>query len=298
LRTTLQARSAGPIAYRALNVKTAPVGEIAGTFSDSFYIRTFLDELVFVTSLPVKSPITVNLASAADFERLLELHGQVFLDETSLRVGATVTIDFHGASIQQPKPDLSSTQIEWLSEALYLATTILSIVDTHQSVLDHASIAYKGTRQFFQTGILSLRHAGESETFLKTAEEIVGLGSGFTPSGDDVLSGFLCAYNSLSQAVGYEKILMDFHSLKRNTHWISAKLLDYMQHGVCDDQVAQLVGSTNTDEFIVALESLLPRGHTSGIDVSTGCVLGLSLLADVANDRHGTETVIRRLGLS
>jgi hypothetical protein len=299
LRAILQARNVGPIAFRAIkNLKAGFVGEVAASFTNSFYIRTSNDELIFVTGLPVKSPITVNLNSSDDFERLLRPPVPVFFEKAELRVGDDLTVDLRGASTQPDQPDLSTLQIGQLQEALYTAATILTIVDTHQSVLDQASIAYSGAEQFVRTGILSLRDTGDSEPFLETAEEIVGLGPGFTPSGDDVLGGLLGTYNSLSRAVRRPKILLDFESLKKSTNWISAKLLDYMQREVFDDQVAHLVrsaGSGNKEEFIVALETLLPRGHTSGVDISVGALLALSVLRDVASNGH---EIVRRLGFS
>lgn len=301
MRTTLQATGIGPIAYRALKNKTGRAGEVANSFPKSFYIRTFNDELVFVTGLPVKSPITINLDSPVDFDHLAKPRGRVFLNGTDLRIGDDLAIDLHGVPTQPNRPELSASKIGQLREALYIGTAILTIVDTYQSVLDHASIAYRGAEKFFRTGILSLRDTEGSEVFLETAKSIVGLGTGFTPSGDDVLGGFLCTYNSLSRTVGYHRVMMDFQILKKNTNWISAKLVDYMQHGVCDDQVAQLVNSAasaDEDEFVLALETLLPRGHASGIDISTGVVLAVSLLRDLANNQHETETIIRRLGLS
>jgi hypothetical protein len=302
LRTILQARSIGQIACGALeSLKPGFVGEIADSFSNSFYIRTTNDDLVFLTRGDLKSPITVNLDSIVDFEHSLEPLGPVFYDQAKLRVGDGLAINLSGASTQPSQPDLSTLQIGQLRDALYIATTILGIVDTDESVLDNGSIAYHGAERFVLTGILSLRDSGDSEPFRKTVKQIVGLGGGFTPSGDDLLAGFLVTYNSLSRVVSRPKILIDFEFLKKSTSWISAKLLDYMQRGAFDDQVAhfiQSIGSANEDEFIIALESLLPRGHTSGVDIAVGSVLAVALLLDLANNGHETETIIHRLGLS
>jgi hypothetical protein len=302
LRTILQARSVGPIAYGALkSLEAGSIGEITNSFQNSFYVRTSDDELIFVTNLPVKSPITVNLDSDANFEHLLKPIGQVFFDNSELRVGDDLAIDLRSASTSPDQPGLSTLKIEKLGGAVHVATAILSIVDTDQSVLDPASIAYKGAEQFVRKGILSLRDAGDSEAFRESAEKIVGLGPGFTPSGDDVLGGLLGTYNSLSRAVRRPKIIFDFEYLNKSTSWISAKLLDYMQREVFDDQVAHLIRSAESadkDGFIVALETLLPRGHTSGLDILVGSVLALSVLRDVASNGHETETTIERLGFS
>lgn len=302
MRTILHARSIGEIAYGAIkSIKAEPFGEIVNSFPNSFYIRTPNDELVFVTGHHLKSPITVNLDWTADFEHSLKPRGRVFLERSELRVEDDLTINLSGAAAQATRPDVLPMHIGQFRDALYVATTILSIVDADQSVLDNRSIAHRGVCQFVLAGILPLLDSDNCEPFRRTAEIIVGLGAGFTPSGDDVLAGFLATYNSLSRTVSRPKILMDFELLKKRTSWISAKLLDYMQRGVFDDQVACLirsVGSANKDKFVVSLETILPRGHTSGVDIVVGSVLAASLLLDVANNGHETETIVRRLGLS
>jgi len=283
------------------NLKTGSVGEIVSCFANSFYIRTPDDELVFVTNHHLRSPITVNLDSAADFEYSLKPLDPAFFEQAELRVGDNLAIDLSGAPTLANQPNLPILGIEGLREVLYIATTVLAIVDTRQSVLDDRSIAYDGAKQFALTGILPLRDSNNTESFRKTVEGIVGLGVGFTPSGDDLLAGFLATYNSLARAVGRPKILLDFEFLKESTNWISAKLLDYMQREVVDDQVAQLirsVGSVERGDFIIAMENLLPRGHTSGVDIAVGTVLAVTLLLDVATNGYGTEAIIRRLGLS
>ena len=302
MQTTLRATNIGQVAYGTLeSLKAGSFGEIVNCFSNSFYIRTPDEELVFVTSRHLKSPVTINLDSMVDFEHSLKPLDPVFYEQPELRVGDNLTIDVSGATTQASQLDLSVLRIETLREELYIATTILAILDTHQSVLDDRSLAYEGAKQFVFTGILPLRDSNNTELFRKAAGGIVGLGAGFTPSGDDVLAGFLATYNSLSRAMSRPKILMDFEFLKKNTGWISAKLLDYMQREVVDDQVAHLIrsaGSEDKDEFIIALEGLLPRGHTSGVDIAVGSILAVALLLDVSKNGHETEAIVRKLGLS
>jgi hypothetical protein len=42
---------------------------------------------------------------------------------------------------------------------------------------------------------------------------------------------------------------------------------------------------------------LLPRGHTSGIDIAIGAVLGLGVMRDIALRMKETETLARKLDL-
>jgi hypothetical protein len=152
---------------------------------------------------------------------------------------------------------------------------------------------------FVTDGIIPLRRSTGERLFREAALKIVGLGSGFTPSGDDALGGFLAAYNSLAKSIGRAPILFDFPVLQTKTSWISAKLLDYMQRLILDEQVCRVIdsaGKGDEDSLILGFESLLPRGHTSGIDISAGAILALSLIQDIAFEKEETETVATELG--
>jgi hypothetical protein len=115
-----------------------------------------------------------------------------------------------------------------------------------------------------------------------------------------MLGGFLSAYNSLAENIGRQKVLLNLDLLKRKTNWISAKLLDYMQRLVLDQQVSRMIGSAasgNGDGLILATESLLSRGHTSGIDISVGASLGFGIAQDIALNTKRTEILAQKLGL-
>jgi hypothetical protein len=93
---------------------------------------------------------------------------------------------------------------------------------------------------------------------------------------------------------------LEFEALEGKTSWISAKLLDYMQHLVLDEKVDGLIASAvagDGDAMILAVEALLPRGHTSGIDICVGAILALALMKDVAFATDETDRIIDRLGL-
>jgi hypothetical protein len=186
-------------------------------------------------------------------------------------------------------------------ETLQLGSLILMIVDTHLSVLDPAGFAYSGALEFVSKGVVPFRRSGDAEHFCDAAGKIVGLGGGFTPSGDDLLGGFLATYNSFAHEIGRRMVLLDFDFVENRTSWISAKLLDYMQRRVLDDQVSGLLSSAASgeiDDFIEALETLLPRGHTSGIDILVGVILALSLAYDIKSKANEMGVIVRRLGLS
>ena len=305
MRTLLQANCIGALAARSLLVGgSGVVGSVVSAFPNSFYVKTIKNDLIFITNRQLKSPITINLDSAAVVERIVTPLEPVSVDERNIHVGDTATIQLsatipYGNAYNLENPP--AQQFGLTKEALTLSSTILTVIDTSQSVLDSKGLAHEGVRDFVRRGIITLRDSGKAEQFFEPAMKIVGLGSGFTPSGDDVLGGFLSTYNSLAHNINRSKVLLDLDLVQENTNWISAKLMDYMQRQVLDDQVQQLIRSAalgNEDEFILAMETLLPRGHTSGIDISVGAILALCLISDIKGNGRNTESIAQSMGLS
>jgi len=301
---TLRASSIGSLAAQALrDADSEIIGQVLNTFPNSFYVKTLDGELLFVTNHPLKSPITVNVEDTSGLNQLVKPLDQVRLRGREINAGRA-SIDLQATSRYQSEAgqarrfSCGSTEI---ARSLRTASFLLRIVDTSQSVLDPRSFAHAGIAQFVDDGILPFRLPGMERHFHEAALKIVGLGSGFTPSGDDTLGGFLAAYNSLAPAIGRSLILLDFATLQNRSSWISARLLDYMQRLVLDEQVRSLIDSAargDGDALILALETLLPRGHTSGVDISTGALLALVLIHDITFEEHQTEFIATSLGLS
>jgi hypothetical protein len=299
LQTRLKASCIGSLAVQTLkDGPQNPIGIVTNTFPNSFYARTYNDELLFVTNRPLKSPVTVNIDSASNLQQLVKPQAQISVRGREILVGEDVSIHLEDAAQYVPQLDFSmgSAQLVEIREALPTIALILRIINTKDSVLDQGGLTHGPAAEFVQEGIVPLRSSDE-DRFREAASELVGLGSGFTPSGDDMLGGFLAVYNSLAEKIGKQRILLDFDLLEKNTNWISAKLLDYMQRLVLDEQVTRMIQSAASgDELVLAFESLLPRGHTSGIDIATGAVLAFGLAQDIALKTNETEILARRLG--
>ena len=301
----MRANCVGSLVVRALSsVDSGIAGQVVNTFSNSFYVRTVNGELVFVTNRPLQSPITINLDSTFNLEQVAKPMEPVYVREKEIHIGGDALIDVSGAlSCQTPSNPANELCPEFaeIGKALRTVSFILRIIDTSQSVLDPHGLAHKGMADFVSDGVTPLRRSSTEARFREAALKIVGMGSGFTPSGDDTLGGFLASYNSLAKTVGRAPILFDFPLLQAKTGWISAKLLDYMQRLILDEQVRHMIDTAaigDEDDLILALETLLPRGHTSGIDISAGAVLALSLIRDIAFEKRQTEIIARDLGLS
>jgi len=305
LPVTLRTRCIGSLALKALAAQdSAASGQVVSTFSNSFYTKTGKDELVFFTNHALRSPITVNLDATNDLEHLVKPLESLRVRGKEIRIGTDVIVELSAASLYQDRIEPASEHgpgFTRIGPSLQVASWMLGIIETSQSVLDPHALPHSRIVEFVSDGVMPLRSPGTKGRFLDAALKIVGLGLGFTPSGDDILGGFLATHNLFARTIDRAPIILDARLLEERTTWISAKLLDYMQHLILDEQLQRLIESASSedqDALVIALETLLPRGHTSGIDIAVGAILGLSLIRDVVLKKEETEIIARTLGLS
>ena len=291
----------GSLAAQILNeaARSGIVGEIVSVFPNSLYIRATDGELLFVTSRQLRSPITLNLDSTTDFIKTVRAPDRVYLGDGGIRLGESISVTLSRATRFTIQPTSRVHELAISEPTLYLASLILMIIDNDLSVLDQAGLAHVGASKFVSDAVLPFRGSDDVNLVRDAALRIVGLGAGFTPSGDDLLGGFLATYNSFTHLTGRQTIHLQIDSLEIKTNWVSAKLLDYMQRQILDEEVSTLIESSTSQDsdFILALETLLPRGHTSGIDILVGVLLALGVIHDIARETDIATAIVNNLRL-
>jgi hypothetical protein len=141
--------------------------------------------------------------------------------------------------------------------------------------------------------------AGGSLTKVITAaEQLMGLGPGLTPSGDDMLSGVLVALRRLGRASGVSRAVwladwlaatVAFDARTRTTP-ISATLLHCAAQGqACADALAVLRGIAGHQPLAPAVHRLLRLGHTSGADLAWGLRTGLAAVVALGGNPRTTR---------
>ncbi|MBM3179408.1 MAG: DUF2877 domain-containing protein [Chloroflexi bacterium] len=213
-----------------------------------------------------------------------------------------LTIDLRGAPIWEGKipslilPSEQAWSITWrvLNEQQRLKNTELIADDLFQSRSLHppfgqrAGQAEQGSllARRLRQPILQLIAAAEqldSRSAKDAAQNMIGLGPGVTPSGDDVLIGFLAGLHSTAgnekerpafiQTFG-ESLLL----LSEETNEISRTYLYHAIHGQFSSSIIALLDAIhNGDEPRLALVSkeTMRVGHSSGMDSVTGLLIGL-----------------------
>jgi Protein of unknown function (DUF2877) len=109
------------------------------------------------------------------------------------------------------------------------------------------------------------------------ADQLVGLGPGLTPSGDDLLAGTLAALRLLGGDAAFTAALADHVSAVggRRTTALAATLLRLAGQGNVAAEVGQVIKALNGQGSLEdAAGRLHAVGHTSGADLARGLLIG------------------------
>ncbi len=155
--------------------------------------------------------------------------------------------------------------------------------------LFHAS-ARAGVPHKAGEAVRELLHATRRHDLNASAvEALIGLGSGLTPSGDDLLISYLaglwCTVREESKRSQFIPSLgeMIIH-LSSKTNDISRTYLYHAAQGQVSSRMANLAEAICRGENIERLseiaEAAMSIGHTSGMDAVTGLLIGLAAWND------------------
>jgi len=128
----------------------------------------------------------------------------------------------------------------------------------------------------------------DKTALLMASESLVGFGSGLTPAGDDILTGFL-AVNSVfkSEWIGdtFPELLLQAASTQ--THPISFTYMQLASQGNISSLLLDVIEAACKERYPLFIDNLLCLmrwGSSSGFDTAVGTILGLS--AVVLHDNH------------
>lgn len=114
---------------------------------------------------------------------------------------------------------------------------------------------------------------------------LIGLGIGLTPSGDDLLVGYLAGlWCTLHDRLERMRFVYELGKavvpLSERTNAISRTYLLHASRGQVSSRLADLAGAIcrgeNSDRLLTTAKSAMQVGHTSGMDAVTGLLIGLA----------------------
>jgi len=251
------------------------IGETVKVFENTVYLKTGHDDLICLTSKDVKAPMNLNLNTPVDFLKLDCISKKVIRTPTGLKL-ETIVFDTKNSKIY---PITKNHEIKnGLQNRVLFSVDEINLLDTLGSILDNHS-------PFFNELSYSIRSISEStqkRDLMKLSNQlsgIVGLGNGFTPSGDDFIVGFLFCLNRILSSSKHKHgkfVIMG------NTNWASKKFIDYSQNGIVIEPLEVFVNFllSGENEIKSSLMDLIQVGKSSGIDASIGAIIATVFVFD------------------
>ena len=145
------------------------------------------------------------------------------------------------------------------------------------------------------SSLLKAIRAGSSKEIKRNAKKLVGLGSGLTPSADDMLSGLMTSLVVIVENLDLNtnfasKVNKDITScVPGRTTLISQEYLIHAAAGEANEPIITLIEKILTakpNEVEIATKNVLAIGGSSGTDIVLGVLLGSQLLLDETSYFH------------
>jgi hypothetical protein len=152
-----------------------------------------------------------------------------------------------------------------------------------------------GSDKIIQSKVSSKAGRGVQELLMATRrleltstsaiESLIGLGPGLTPSGDDLLAGYMAGlWCTIRRKNDREQFVSELGKrvieLSARTNDISRTYLFHAVHGRVSSRVTALPEAISraeeADRLLEIAEQAMQNGHTSGMDTVTGLLLGIS----------------------
>jgi len=106
-----------------------------------------------------------------------------------------------------------------------------------------------------------------------SVRDLIGLGPGLTPAGDDFLIGALAVLGALGQTNMHTALAQDIAAAANRTSPLSASLLRAAAAGHVGENLHTMIAAIVTGDADGALNAAARIGHTSGFDALAGAVV-------------------------
>jgi hypothetical protein len=273
-------------------------GTVLNVFDSTVNIRTDEDELFILSLGKVPSPVTANI-SRADPELRDAFSDFVFAgDRACFTAGNNnAEISLGRAVVLLDRPDYFENEIQRFHERVlpnflihdeYLFYALRECADSRLGCLLNPDMTTRGLLPEFLatvydgTDTIDIASHGTISGLRAALLGLCGRGPGFTPAGDDFISGFVTMLNCLRSSLNLGPAIIPGSEFARLTTWTSFKLIEYNAMGLVDVEIEGLINSAARGDVLSyadKIRSLSKRGHTSGLDYSTGATFALCMAA-------------------
>jgi hypothetical protein len=261
-------------------------GKVAGVTSKGVFLL-FDKKSVFLTPIKEKSPFNIYLNEENAFFEKFSQGDEVFYSLNEVLIpNCKVTIDLNAAEVWTPPlPKFLTTSLpERLSRVSSLLKKLQQSASTDKGFLTLLNSKTLETQQYRKVmeSIKKLQLGFQNTDLsgcLAAADGLFGLGTGLTPSGDDLLAGFLLYHVRFDQADKLERPFVAKLGLAlteaaySRTTWISANRIEAACRGWSEELFLEVIDhlfdpAVELSENVV--HRLLGFGHSSGVDTVLG----------------------------
>ena len=233
-------------------IQSAGNWRVHSVFKHNINIVNNQNELLTLSSDMAKGPFSLNLSGFFDFIAAhIERKDAVSISPDGVTVGQFVFPIKKDASLYDARVSFPSPPVLEKS----FVQEIQQLIFEEYKKSEYAS--------FYHNNFIPL--VNKLEDGQAQPADLLGLGFGATPSGDDFIMGYI-----LWQSRGKEKAVFSRKLLFHKTNVISANYIFYLQKGHITEKIKKIVENLFTKDKIVTLREARSYGYTSGIDFLYG----------------------------
>lgn len=240
------------------------------------------------------------------------------IDDDCLHVGAEMTVRISGASVWLPDPfgqkgtrgvesprriadAIGRAALRSTPRGMFAGTVFPTVADDFRSSRETMGVelATVGRRAF--ASLYRMPFGCDLAQRLHEATGLVGLGEGLTPSGDDLLGGFLFTFRVLDstlqdlEGIDWQHVEAWLRRVKARTNKISFSVLADHAHGEAAAPISALFCSALEGSPDARLVEHVGRvaeiGHSSGWDMLAGVNCACSAVARMLEHRFSSQCV-------
>ena len=269
----------------------------AGISSRGLYLRPPEDTILFLSFEKFRGPLTVNINPKHGAIPEIKSDSPVFLSPAKITFpeeGIQINLEnaeVWNASVPSGKlpAETSRSRLESTIEQTLRLTERNNSQDLFNSVLPGNTIHIPNIPGFDHhlTQFLAALEQNKSTMGGEELSSLLGLGSGLTPLGDDLILGVILTLNRWGQVLipgqGLEELNDNLLiNAKEKTTALSASLLSCAIEGAADERLLAVLDSffSGDESSPRDLDNLLKWGSSSGIGVLAGMVLVLARLLE------------------
>ena len=136
-------------------------------------------------------------------------------------------------------------------------------------------------KNYYNNKIRQLIKERKIKNFALKLTDLIGLGKGLTPAGDDIICGFLASLDFIGYELNLEKVRIIKDAIrnkilvKNSTNDLSKEFINYALKGHHSIMISSLYKAlAKNQEIDPILEKISNQGFSSGIDFLTGMYIG------------------------